>query len=130
MAEHANDASIISGQLREFLGPAQGLILGAARTIAAALLELVLSVMIAFFLYRDGAFIARRLQRTLERLGGARALQLLAVAGATIKGVVYGILGTALAQGALAMIGFIIVQVQGALFLGFLTFFMSLLPMG
>jgi predicted PurR-regulated permease PerM len=130
LAEHANDASIVSGQLREFLGPAQGWILGAARTIAAGLLELVLSVLIAFFLYRDGALTARRLQRTLERLGGARALQLLGVAGATIKGVVYGILGTALAQGALAMIGFIIVQVQGALFLGFLTFFMSLLPMG
>jgi predicted PurR-regulated permease PerM len=130
MAEHANDASIVSQQLREFLGPAQGLILNAARTIAAGLLELVLSVLIAFFFYRDGAFIARRLQRTLHRVGGARALQLLGVAGATIKGVVYGILGTALAQGALAMIGFLIVQVQGALFLGFLTFFMSLLPMG
>jgi len=29
---------------------------------------------------------------------GTRAVQLLAVAGATIKGVVYGVLGTALAQ--------------------------------
>jgi predicted PurR-regulated permease PerM len=63
------------------------LILDAARTIAAGLLELVLSVLIAFFFYRDGAFIARRLLRTLERLGGPRALQLLGVAGATIKGV-------------------------------------------
>ena len=130
MAEHANDNSIFAGHLRELILPAQRLIIDAARTIGAGLLELVLSVLIAFFFYRDGAFIARRLQRTLERIGGERALQLLGVAGATIKGVVYGILGTALAQGALAMIGFLIVQVQGALFLGFLTFFMSLLPMG
>ena len=130
MAEYANDSTIFAGHLRELIGPAQRLIIDAARTIAAGLLELVLSVLIAFFFYRDGAFIARRLQRTLERIGGDRALQLLGVAGATIKGVVYGILGTALAQGALATIGFVIVQVPGALFLGFLTFFMSLLPMG
>jgi predicted PurR-regulated permease PerM len=130
LADHANDSSVIAGHLRQLVGPVQGLVIDAARTVAAGLLELVLSVLIAFFFYRDGAFIARRLQRTLERIGGERALQLLGVAGATIKGVVYGILGTALAQGALAMIGFLIVQVPGALFLGFLTFFMSLLPMG
>jgi predicted PurR-regulated permease PerM len=55
---------------------------------------------------------------------------LLAVAGATIKGVVYGVLGTALAQAILAGIGFFVFQVPGALFLAFLTFIMSLLPMG
>ncbi len=130
IADHAIDGSALAGHLRELLGPAQRLIIDAARTIAAGLLELVLSVLIAFFFYRDGAYIAPRLQRSLERLGGARAIQLLGVAGATIKGVVYGVLGTAFAQAALAMIGFLVVQVQGALFLGFLTFFMSLLPMG
>ena len=59
IAEHANNASAVSAQLREFVRPAQGLILDAARTIAAGLVELVLSVLIAFFFYRDGAFIAR-----------------------------------------------------------------------
>jgi predicted PurR-regulated permease PerM len=130
MAEHAIDTSALTEQLQELLGPAQRLIINAARTIGSGLLELVLSVLIAFFFYRDGAYISRRLQRSLERLGGARATHLLAVAGATIKGVVYGVLGTAIAQAALATVGFLVVQVQGALFLGFLTFFMSLLPMG
>ena len=66
----------------------------------------------------------------LTRLIGSRARQFIAVAGGTIQGVVYGILGTALAQGVLAGIGFSIVRVPGALFLGLLTFFMSLIPMG
>ncbi len=130
MTDHALDAAALAGNLRELLGPAQRLIIDAARSVASGLLELVLSVLIAFFFYRDGAYIARRLQRALERLGGARAIQLLALAGATINGVVYGILGTAFAQAALATVGFLVVQVQGALFLGFLTFLMSLLPMG
>ena len=116
--------------MRGLLGPAQGLIIGAARTIASGVLALALSVLISFFFYRDGDFIARRLQGTLERVGGVRGVQLLAVAGATIKGVVYGVLGTAFAQAILAMVGFVVFDVPGALFLAFMTFFMSLLPMG
>ena len=130
VAQYVNDELATSSTLRQLLGPAQALIIETARTIAGGLVELVLSVLVSFFFYRDGAYIARAVQRASERLGGERALQLLGIAGATVKGVVYGILGTALAQGILAMIGFAIVQVQGALFLGFVTFLMSLLPMG
>jgi predicted PurR-regulated permease PerM len=130
LTQHAIEGSTVSGYLRELLGPAQSLILGTARTIAAGVLELALSVLISFFFFRDGDFIARRLHGTVDRVGGTRAVQLLAVAGATIKGVVYGVLGTALAQAILAGIGFFFFQVPGALFLAFLTFLMSLLPMG
>lgn len=92
--------------------------------------ELAFSVFIAFFVYRSGDELALGLRQTLTRLIGSRARQFIAVAGGTIQGVVYGILGTALAQGVLAGIGFSIVRVPGALFLGLLTFFMSLIPMG
>ena len=45
-------------------------------------------------------------------------------------GVVYGILGTALAQGVVAGIGFLIAGVPGAALLGLLTFFLSVVPVG
>lgn len=48
----------------------------------------------------------------------------------TIRGVVYGVLGTAFAQGTLAGIGFWIAGVPGALLLGFATFVFSLIPAG
>jgi predicted PurR-regulated permease PerM len=44
--------------------------------------------------------------------------------------VVYGILGTALVQGVVAGIGFLIAGVPGALLLALLTFFLSLVPVG
>jgi predicted PurR-regulated permease PerM len=44
--------------------------------------------------------------------------------------VVYGILGTALAQGVLAGIGFLIARVPGAIVLALLTFFLSVIPVG
>lgn len=102
----------------------QGLVLGHGVAM------LVLAVFVAFFVYRDGVALAERLGFALRRVAGERGERLLAVVGGTIKGVVYGILGTALAQGVLAAIGFLIAGVPGALLLGLLTFFLSIVPMG
>src|SRR4029453_18269321 len=55
---------------------------------------------------------------------------LLAVAGNTVRGVVYGILGTALVQAVMAGIGFLIAGVPGAALLALLTFFLSVVPVG
>jgi predicted PurR-regulated permease PerM len=93
-------------------------------------IQLVLSVFVAFFVYRDGVSLAERLATGVSRLAGTRGEALLKLAGGTVKGVVYGILGTALAQGILAGIGFMIAGVPGALLLGLLTFFLSVVPMG
>src|SRR5262249_43304073 len=64
------------------------------------------------------------------RIGGARGRQMLNVAGSTVKSVVYGILGTALAQGVVAGIGFLIAGVPGAALLALATFLLSVVPVG
>jgi len=56
--------------------------------------------------------------------------QLLQIVGGTINGVVYGIVGTGIAQAVAALVGYFIAGVPGALMLGFLTFFLSLVPAG
>jgi predicted PurR-regulated permease PerM len=98
--------------------------------IGQGVVELTLSVLICFFFYRDGRDAAAHLHSGVRRVAGDRAQRLLDVAGSTIKGVVYGIMGTAFAQGMLAGIGFWVAGVPGALLLGFLTFVLSLVPMG
>ncbi len=50
--------------------------------------------------------------------------------GTTVKGVIYGWIGTALAQALLAGVGFWIAGVPQALLLGFLTFVLSFVPVG
>jgi len=47
-----------------------------------------------------------------------------------MRGVVYGLLGTAIAQGVLAAIGFWLAGVPAAPLLGLLTFFLSPVPVG
>jgi predicted PurR-regulated permease PerM len=50
------------------------------------------------------------------------------VANKTVRGVVYGILGTALVQAVMAGIGFFVAGVPGAALLALLTFFFSVVP--
>ena len=88
------------------------------------------SVLICFFFYRDGPAITARVQAVMEHLAGHRAKHLIETTAGTVSRVVNGILGTALAQSALALIGFWIAGDPGAMLLGLLTFFLSIIPMG
>ena len=93
-------------------------------------MELTLSILITFFLLRNGPLVAERLTASVSRSAGERGRHLLEVAGKTVRGVVYGILGTALVQAVLAGAGFLIAGVPGAGLLALLTFFLSVLPAG
>lgn len=95
-----------------------------------ALIQLTLVVMVAFFLYRDGAAAASWLRAGMERLAGQRAHTLVDLAGNTVKGVVYGLLGTAILQGLLAALGFLLAGVPGPLFLGVVVSAVSIVPFG
>ena len=111
-----------------FIEPVSTWLLRAGLALGGGLLELALSIFIAFFLFRDGISAAERLSTAVERIGGERGKHLLTVAGNTVRGVVYGILGTALAQAVMAGIGFLIAGVPGAGLLALLTFFLSVVP--
>ncbi len=116
--------------LHPYLETGRDLLLSTGVSLGQAVLQLSLSVLAAFFFFRDGAAGGRQLDAAVSRLAGERARSLLAVAGGTVKGVVYGIMGTALAQATLQMIGLWLAGVPAAGFLGFLTFFLSFVPMG
>ena len=118
------------GDLGPYVLPAGEWLLKGAAILGRGTLELALSLFIAFFLYRDGIDGANRLQAAATRLWGDRAVHLLNVIGATVKSVVYGTIGTAIAQSILTGFGIWLAGVPGALLLGFLTFLMALTPIG
>ena len=67
----------------------------------------------------------------MTRLAGSeKGLEVVATAQGAVKGVVYGLIGTAIAQSIVALIGFLIAGVPGAFLLSALTFVLSLVPMG
>ena len=63
-------------------------------------------------------------------LAGALGEQMLALARSTVMGVMVGIVGTAAAQSLVALVGFLIAGVPGALLLAAATFFPSMIPIG
>jgi predicted PurR-regulated permease PerM len=95
-----------------------------------AVVQLILAMLTAFFLYRDGAAARRSLIVAGRRVAGKQAPRLLRVAYATINGVVYGVLGTALAQALLILIGLWVTGIPAALLLGLLLFLLALIPFG
>jgi predicted PurR-regulated permease PerM len=120
----------LSEDLRPYIDDGRNWLIRTGVTLGEGLIQLVLSVLIAFFVYRDGRALSDRLSTMTARFAGERAKALLQLTGDTTRGVVYGIFGTALIQGLLAGIGFYLVGMKSAVFLGLLTFFLSFIPGG
>lgn len=125
-----DDAPAFIVQLKRLTGPATDIALAGGAAFGSRLLELGLSIFITFFLFLHGRRIISFMRQISEHVAGPRAKKLLAIIGITVKGVVYGMIGTALAQGLLAGIGFWIAGVSQSLLLGCLTFALSFVPGG
>ena len=123
-------SSVRLQELARLLPAAKVIALWGGSALAEGIFQITLSLIIAFFFYRDGHAAAAQLQLSLRRIAGERGDRLLDLAGATIRAVVYGVLGTSLLQGVVAAIGFGIAGVPGAVSLGFVTFLLSLVPGG
>jgi len=116
--------------LKPYLGQMGNWLLARSAQIGGGILELTLSLVFVFFFYRDGPRLALFVHRLLERLIGERAGYYIELVAGTVQRVVNGVIGTAAAQAVLALIGFLIAGVPGALVLGMVTFLLSLIPMG
>jgi predicted PurR-regulated permease PerM len=117
-------------QIAKWLPAAQSAVLGSGRALAGGVFQIMLSLLMVFLFYRDGEAASNRLSVAINRIGGAEGSHLLDVAGATMRAVVYGVLGTALLQGVLAGLGFMIAGVPGSVLLAFLTFVVAVIPAG
>ena len=126
----AHDSAAMFVELKKWVEPAKAYAFKGGAGIAEGLLQLTLSVLIAFFIFRDGDAIVARLRGAVSRIAPERGLRMLQVALHTTRAVVYGILGTALAQGVLMAVGLWIAGFEAAPLLGLVTFFLSPVPVG
>jgi predicted PurR-regulated permease PerM len=98
--------------------------------LANGVLSFLLALFVAFFFFASGHRLAGVLSALLHRIAGQQADGLIAVTGATIRGVVYGILGTAVVQGILTGFGLWLSGVPRPLLLGVVAGSLSVLPIG
>lgn len=115
---------------QQYYEPVRAFSLRAVQLVAEGFLQLILVVFVAFFFYRDGAQLAKSLVVAVRRLGGVLGEEMLALSCNTVKGVMLGIFGTALAQSAVAFVGFLVAGAPVPLLLALATFFLSIVPVG
>ncbi|MCX5646509.1 MAG: AI-2E family transporter [Phycisphaerae bacterium] len=127
---YVEDAQSTIEQWKPWLKEAGRWLLGHSLDLAKGFLHLVLSVLIAFFFYRDGEGLVVRLREGFQRINGDTAQRMIEVVKTTVQSVVYGVIGTALAQGIVSGIGFVVAGAPAPMLLALLTFFLSFLPFG
>ncbi len=126
----ASSGESLAAQWQAWLAPARNLVVSAGKTVGEGLLQLALAMFIGFFFFRDGEALALALRKILDRLAGGLGRELLQTIHNTVTGVVHGIFGTALAQAAVALTGFLIAGIPAPFLLAAATFFLSILPIG
>jgi predicted PurR-regulated permease PerM len=110
LAAHVNDLATLAGG------------------VGKNLVKLIFVVIILFFFYRDGARIIAELRHVLARFIGTQAHHYLHAAGTTTRAVVYGVLLTALIQGAAAGLGYWVAGLSSPVIFGVITAMLALIP--
>jgi predicted PurR-regulated permease PerM len=115
-------------QARGLLRSAVHWLLAIGATLVGGIAQLALSIVCAFFFYREGEAALQRLRDVLGHVAGERSNRLLTVAYGTLKGVVYGVIGSVLAQACLAGVGYLLAGVPAPFLLGIATGFLGIVP--
>lgn len=124
------DPAAVRDQVLLWLNPLREGAIQLLGDIGANVLKFGFAVLSAFFFYRDGDRLLEQTRRMLLGLLGARAESYLSAIGDTTRAVLYGLVLTALAQGALAGAGYAVAGLQAPILLGVLTAVFALIPFG
>jgi predicted PurR-regulated permease PerM len=91
-------------------------------------LKMAFTAVSLFFVYKDGQRVAGQLTQALEQMLGPRIHNYLRAIEQTVKAVVYGLVLTALVQGVLVGLGYLVAGVGAPVFLAALTTVCGLIP--
>ena len=117
-----------SSEVRSLLQRGFHWLLGLAAGLGGGIAQLALSIICSFFFYREGEAALQRLRDILGHVAGERSNRLLTVAYGTLKGVVYGVIGSVLAQACFAGLGYLVAGVPAPFLLGIITGFLGIVP--
>lgn len=104
--------------------------LGVMSNIGQNALVLLLTLFTMFFLFRDGAVVVEQVRTSFNPVLGERTKGYLHTIETTVKAVVYGIVLTAFAQGAIAGLGYWLVGVKAPILLAIVTTLFAMIPFG
>jgi predicted PurR-regulated permease PerM len=126
----ANDPAQLRNTIHSLLENADQLIIGLIGGIGRNSAKMGFALLILFFAYRNGEKFMNQLTSILESMLGERVHGYIQAAGGVTRGVVYGIILTALTQGAVAGMGYWIVGLEAWPILAGITTVFAMIPFG
>jgi predicted PurR-regulated permease PerM len=127
-------SQIVHGQIQEILSPysdwLRTTVFDVGSALAEGLLQLVLALALAAMFWLRGDVIRAILENMAQRFAGPFGGKILLAAAGSVRGIAYGIIGTALAQAVALSIGLFIAGVPNAGVLGFLALLIALSQFG
>ena len=126
----AGDLPSLLALIRPYAGTIAQASLAVLLAVLSGLAEVLLAILFAFFFYRDGPAIAARAEGALARLAGGRTRHLVQLIGDVTRGVLFGLLGTAVVQGMMTALGLWIAGVPRPVLLGVVAGIISIFPVG
>ena len=120
--------------VRRIVSDYETTLLGGIGAIASGVIKVSFQLFVClfslYFVYRHGDRLAFQTRSALMRIAPVSASQLITTAHSTVHAVVYGILATALAQGALGAVGYFTAGASYPVFLTGMTVLASIVPFG
>ncbi len=123
-----NDPEIRKQQVKDWLEPWSREFASVVGQLGRSVAQLVVAIVVLFFLYRDGDAALQQLRQALHKVVGEMADNYFRAIGNTTRAVVFGLIVSALAQGFIAGIGYQIIGVGTPVLLGSLTAVTALVP--
>ncbi len=130
LALAADDPAALRSQGLEWLKPMLDDSVKLLGNIGATAFKFAFALLSAYFFYRDGDRLLEQTRGLMLGLIGARAESYLTAMGDTARGVLYGLVLTALLQGALAGAGYWAAGLSTPILLGVVTAVFALVPFG
>lgn len=116
--------------LAPYAEPLRVAMVSVARGMGESLLQLLLALAVATMFWAQGDTLAAVSVDILRRLGGANLAQIGVMSVNAVRGVFYGVVGTACIQAGLMAVGCWLAGIPGAIPIGFITLLLALSQIG
>ncbi|MFN3888770.1 MAG: AI-2E family transporter [Beijerinckiaceae bacterium] len=116
--------------LAPYAEPLRSAMLAAARGMGESLLQLLLALAVATMFWAQGDTLAAVSVDVLRRLGGDHLAEIGVMSVNAVRGVFYGVVGTACVQALLMVLGCWLAGIPGAIPIGFITLLLALSQIG
>ncbi|HEX7156268.1 MAG TPA: AI-2E family transporter [Burkholderiaceae bacterium] len=125
---HTGDPKAIGDQLLALAGLSSNDVIDIAGSVGRNVIKVAFTLVVLFFLYRDAERLLLQLRAVARHFLGTGVERYLHAAGDMVRAVVYGVVITAVVQGAVAGIGYRLAGAEPAAVLGILTAVATVVP--